>query len=89
MVGWVLEKEAGCKGSHCCVCEKSCPSGDEGGGSCMAQRLLIGMAKKALVLPGLSRSIALARSEPLHGGQNNIQAMIMRRSLLEWQTDQK
>ena len=38
MVGWVLEKEAGCKGCHCCVCEKSCPSGDEGGGSCMAQR---------------------------------------------------
>ena len=30
--GWVLEKEAGCKGSHCCVCEKSCPSGDEGAG---------------------------------------------------------
>ena len=38
MVGWVLEKEAGCKGRHCCVCEKSWPSGDEGGGSCMAQR---------------------------------------------------
>ena len=38
MVGCVLEKEAGCKGCHCCVCEKSCPSGDEGGGSCMAQR---------------------------------------------------
>lgn len=45
--------------------------------------LIIGMAKKALVLPGLSSSIALARSEPLHGGQNNILAMIMRRSLLE------
>ena len=38
MVGWVNEKEAGCKGRHCCVCEKSWPSGDEGGGSCMAQR---------------------------------------------------
>ena len=25
----VLEKEAGCKGRHCCVCEKNCPSGDE------------------------------------------------------------
>ena len=36
--GWVLEKEAGCKGRHCGVCDKSCPSGDEGGGSCMAQR---------------------------------------------------
>ena len=29
MVGWVLEKEAGCEGCHCCVCEKSCPSGPE------------------------------------------------------------
>ena len=30
MVGWVLERKAGCKGRHCCVCERSCPSGDDG-----------------------------------------------------------
>ena len=35
---WVLENEAGCKRPQCRVCQKSFPSGDEGGGSCMAQR---------------------------------------------------
>ena len=35
MVGWIFEKEAGCKCRECCVGEKSCP---EGGGSRLAQR---------------------------------------------------
>ena len=31
-LGWIFEKEAGCKGCHCCVCVwESCPSVDEGG----------------------------------------------------------
>ena len=38
MVGWIFEKEAGCKCRECCVGEESCPSGDEGGGSRLAQR---------------------------------------------------
>ena len=37
MVGWIFEKEAGCKCRECCVGEESCPSGDEGGGSRLAQ----------------------------------------------------
>ena len=38
MMGWIFEKEAGCKCRECCVGEESCPAGDEGGGSGMAQR---------------------------------------------------
>ena len=38
MVGWIFEKEAGCKCRECCVGEESCPSGDEGSGSGMVQR---------------------------------------------------
>ena len=38
MVGSIFGKEAGCKCRECCVGEESCPSGDEGGGSGMAQR---------------------------------------------------
>ena len=38
MVGWIFEREAGCKCRECCVGEESCPSGDEGSGSGMAQR---------------------------------------------------
>ena len=36
MVGWIFEKEAGCKCRECCVGEETCPSGDEGRGSGMA-----------------------------------------------------
>ena len=38
MVGWLLEKEAGCKCCHCRACEENCPSGDEGGGGGVAPR---------------------------------------------------
>ena len=37
MLGWIFEREAGCKCRECCVGEQSCPSGDEGSGSGMAQ----------------------------------------------------